>query len=81
MRPSFVVEFRNGSLRAPLARVVAFLALLVVVQVVQVSRAWRVTCSIARVLWCAMVVGRPGRVYRGRQSWRSIWRDGIADFA
>lgn len=68
--------------RAPLARMVVMLTVFVVVQVERISRTWQVACAIGRVLWCA-IMGRPGRVYRSKQSWGSIWRDGIgiAEFA
>ncbi len=69
----FPVPTRRLSGRAPLARTLNALAVSVVAYR-HVDPAWaRLSASLRRVAWYA-VVGRPGRIYRECQSWRSIWR-------
>lgn len=70
----FITLPRRAVKSAPLARAVAFLTVAVLV-CVNALRNFSVLAAIGRVL-LAVLVGRPGRLYRWRASWSAVWRGG-----
>ncbi len=74
----FPVPVKRSSGRAPIAKALHVFAISTVLYR-RTDPTWvRLSGSICRVVRC-IVVGRPGRIYRERTSWTSIWRGDLRD--